>query len=114
MTAAGLDLLRETVKVRALLVESARESGELVPAADVEDVWTRTLQALRARLEQMPARVGKRAQAELGIPARLEAPLRRILEEELAAVLESVVGGTVGGARALFPAPDPSLAAPTP
>jgi len=97
VTAAALDVLRETIKVRGLLQEAEKESGGLLPAGDVEATWTRTLQALRSRLELLPARGGKRAAAELGLAARLEGPLRRILEEELAQVMEEV--GSSGAAK---------------
>ena len=101
VTAAALDVLRETIKVRGLLQEAEKESGGLLPAGDVEATWTRTLQALRSRLELLPARGGKRAAAELGLAARLEGPLRRILEEELAQVMQEVGGaGKQGSSEA--------------
>lgn len=91
VTAAGLDMMREALKVRAALRADAVAQRSLLRAEEVEQTWSRSLARIRAALDTLPARAVSRLMADLGVKASLLPPMRRIVEEELRAVLESVL-----------------------
>ena len=91
ITAASLDLMREALKVRAALRADAESQRALLRVEEVEQTWSRSLARLRSALDTLPARTATRLQTELAVRASLIPPMRRIVEEELRAVLEIVL-----------------------
>lgn len=91
ITSASLDMMREALKVRAALRADAVSRRDLLRADEVEAVWSRSLARIRAAMDTLPSRASARLQAELALRASLMPPVRRIIEEELLAVLAAVL-----------------------
>lgn len=108
LSARGLDMMREALKVRAALRADAVSRGTLLRADEVERVWASTLTRLRAALDTLPGRTAARLQTELSLRTSIVPATRRVIEEELLAVLAGVVSGVLPGPAPQRPTPLPT------